>query len=100
MDVLSTVFLEVVEMGLSASLVILVVLPVRLLMRRLSAGFAYLLWIVVAVGLEIPATIASPVSIFNLDLQAAGTCQKAFNMKSYQDVAETVSYEDDVPVSS
>lgn len=100
MDVLSTVFLKVVEMGLSASLVILVVLPVRLLMRRFSAGFAYLLWIVVAVRLVIPATIASPVSIFNLDLQAAGTCQKAFNMKSYQDAAETVSYEDDVPVST
>ena len=58
MDVLTTVFLKVVEMGLSASLVILIVLPIRLMMKRLSAGFAYLLWIAVAVRLITPETIA------------------------------------------
>lgn len=100
MDVLTTVFLKVVEMGLSASLVILIVLPVRLLMKRLSAGFAYLLWIVVAVRLITPATTASPVSIFNLDLQAFGNYQKEFRIKNFQDAAETVSYENNVPVSA
>lgn len=100
MDVLTTVFLKVVEMGLSASLVILIVLPVRILMKRLSAGFAYLLWIVVAVRLITPATIASPVSIFNLDLQAFGNYQKEFKIKNFQDAAETVSYENNVPVSA
>ena len=100
MDVLTTVFLKVVEMGLSASLVILIVLPIRLMMKRLSAGFAYLLWIAVAVRLITPETIASPVSIFNLDLQAADSYQKESNIKSFQGVAEMVSYDDDVSVST
>ena len=100
MDVLTTVFLKVVEMGLSASLVILIVLPIRLMMKRLSAGFAYLLWIAVAVRLITPETIASPVSIFNLDLQAADSYQKESNIKSFQGVAEMVSYDDGVSVST
>ena len=41
-------FLKIVEMSLTAGIVILVVMFVRLLLRRMPKSFTYVLWLVVA----------------------------------------------------
>ncbi|MDE5697375.1 MAG: M56 family metallopeptidase [Lachnospiraceae bacterium] len=63
---INMLFLKIVEMSLTAGIVILVVMLVRLLIRRLPKSFAYALWIVVAFRLVIPGTADSGISIFNL----------------------------------
>ncbi|MDE7414753.1 MAG: M56 family metallopeptidase [Lachnospiraceae bacterium] len=59
-------FLKIVEMSLTAGIVILVVLFVRLFLRRLPKRFAYTLWLVAAFRLIVPITAASNISIFNM----------------------------------
>ncbi len=61
--VLPRIFSSVLTMSVSASLVILCVLLVRLLLRRAPRVFSYVLWAVVLLRLLCPVTIESPIAI-------------------------------------
>lgn len=60
------VFLTVLEMGLTASVVILAVLFARGIMCRLPKKYVYIMWLVVGIRLVCPVAVSSPVSVFNL----------------------------------
>lgn len=66
MQLLSTIFLKVIEMSITSIPVIVVVMIVRLLLKRLPKSFAYVLWALVAFRLIVPVSIGSDISIFNL----------------------------------
>lgn len=66
MQMINVLFLKITQMSLTAGIVILVVLFVRLLIRRLPRSFAYALWLVVAFRLVVPAAADSDISIFNM----------------------------------
>jgi len=66
MQTINMLFLKIVQMSLTAGVVILVVLFVRLFLRRLPRGFAYALWLVVAFRLVVPAAVGSKISIFHI----------------------------------
>ena len=56
------IFPEIFNMSLSASVVILVVMTVRLLLKRTPKIFSYTLWAVVLFRLLCPITLESPIS--------------------------------------
>lgn len=58
-----TIFAKVLAMSLTASFVILAVLPVRLLLGRLPKGFCCVLWGIVLLRLLCPAAMPSPLSL-------------------------------------
>ncbi len=60
-----SVFETVLEMSLTASVVILTVLLARTLLSKAPKKYAYLLWLVVAFRLCIPFSFESSLSIFN-----------------------------------
>lgn len=60
---LDSLFYKLLDMSLSASVVILVVLIARLALKRAPALFSYLLWAVVLFRLLCPVTIPAPVSL-------------------------------------
>lgn len=66
MQMISMLFLKIVNMSLTAGVVILVVLFVRLLIKKLPKSFAYMLWTVVAFRLIVPVSADADISIFNL----------------------------------
>ena len=68
---METVFLKILNMSLSAALVIVVVLLARLLLRRAPGKWRYLLWIVVAFRLVCPVSVSAPFSILRLTAQPA-----------------------------
>ena len=70
---MEAVFLKILNMSLSAALVIVVVLLARLLLRRAPGKWRYLLWIVVAFRLLCPVSISAPFSILRLTAQPAVT---------------------------
>ena len=63
---LETVFWTVVNMSITASVAIVLVLAARLLLRRTSKLFSYLLWGLVLFRLLCPLSLPSPVSLLNL----------------------------------
>ena len=63
---MEAVFLKILNMSLSASVVIVVVLFVRLLLRKAPKKWSYLLWLVVAFRLCFPVSIESMFSIFSV----------------------------------
>lgn len=56
----------ILNMSLTGSIVILVVLAARLMMRKLPKKYLYLLWAVVGFRLLCPVTLESSLSIFNI----------------------------------
>lgn len=62
---INALFLKILQMSLTAGVVIVVVLLARLFIRRLPKSFAYALWLVVAFRLVVPITARSDISIFN-----------------------------------
>ncbi len=60
------VFFTVLEMGLTASVVILAVFMARGLMFRLPKKYVYAMWLVVGIRLVCPVAVSSPLSVFNL----------------------------------
>ena len=58
-------FQKIVEMSLMGSVVILVTMLARFLLRKRSKRFIMILWAVVAVRLLLPINIQSEISIFN-----------------------------------
>ena len=61
---IENIFLKVLNMSLTASLVITVILLVRLLLKRAPKIFSYVLWIVVLFRLVCPISFSSDFSIF------------------------------------
>ncbi|MBO4637742.1 MAG: hypothetical protein J5685_11420 [Clostridiales bacterium] len=59
-------FMTVLSMSLTGSIVIGVVLLARLFMRRLPKKYTYLLWLIVAFRLLCPISLQSSFSIFNI----------------------------------
>lgn len=66
MQIFNTLFLKILEMSLTAGIVIMMVLFVRFLIRGLPKSYAYMLWIVVAFRLVVPFSVDSDISIFNM----------------------------------
>lgn len=60
------IFLSILNMGMTASVVILAVLLARGMMRRVPKKFAYALWLIVGIRLVCPVAVSSPLSVFNL----------------------------------
>ena len=63
---LQTMFLTVVNMSITASAAILLVLPARLLLRRAPKVFSYALWAVVLFRLLCPVSLPSVISLYNV----------------------------------
>ena len=59
---LTTLFYQLLNMSLAASVVILAVLLARLALRGVPAVFSYLLWAVVLFRLLCPASLPGPVT--------------------------------------
>lgn len=60
---MTAVFLKLLNMSLTASLLILAVLPIRLLMKKAPKWMTCLLWLMVAVALVCPVRPQSPMSV-------------------------------------
>ncbi len=60
------VFLRVLRMSLAGGVVILLILPLRLMLRRAPRKYAYGLWPAAAFRLLVPVSLPSPVSLFRL----------------------------------
>ena len=63
---MSSLFLNILEMSVMGSVVILITMLIRQLLRKRSKRFILILWAVVVLRLMIPVSIESPLSIFNL----------------------------------
>ena len=61
-------FLDVLNMSVTASYVIAAVLLLRLLLRRAPKVYSYALWSVVGFRLACPVSVSSALSLFNLRL--------------------------------
>ena len=72
---MEAVFLKVLNMSVTASYVIAVVLLLRLLLRKLPKKISYLLWSVVAFRLCCPVTWQSVFSLFRLNPLTADSVQ-------------------------
>lgn len=59
-------FTSVINMGLTASVVILAVLLARFFLGRLPKKYSYLLWVIVGIRLICPFGVTSSLSVFNL----------------------------------
>ncbi|MBR3860872.1 MAG: M56 family metallopeptidase [Oscillospiraceae bacterium] len=79
---MEAVFLRLLNMELSAALVILAVLLVRLLLRRAPKKWSYLLWGVVAFRLICPVSINAPFSVLGLTAQGAAVTGSALGAAS------------------
>jgi len=60
---MNAVFLKILNMSLTASLLILAVLPIRILMKKAPKWTTCLLWGMVAVALICPVRFESPASV-------------------------------------
>ena len=63
---MEALFLRILKMSLAGGTVILLILPLRLLLRRAPKRFSYLLWAAAAFRLCVPASLPSPFSLFRL----------------------------------
>ncbi|ABX42684.1 M56 family metallopeptidase [Lachnoclostridium phytofermentans] len=61
-----TLFPKIVDMSLTASVVIVFVLLARLLLKKAPKKFSYFLWIVVLFRLICPVSISTSFSLFNV----------------------------------
>ena len=65
---MENIFLQVLNMSLTAGVTVLVVLLVRLFLKKLPKKYSYLLWSVVGFRLLCPVSFDSIFSIFNLNI--------------------------------
>ena len=63
---MEALFLRILKMSLAGGAVILLILPLRLLLRSAPKRFSYLLWAAAAFRLCVPASLPSPFSLFRL----------------------------------
>lgn len=59
-------FLQILDMAVTACPVIIIVLVVRGIMYRLPKKYRYIIWLVVFIRLTCPVAISSPISLFNV----------------------------------
>ncbi len=64
---------QILNMGITASVVIAAVLLIRGVMHRMPKKYLYMLWVVVGIRLICPVAVSSPVSLFNMIGQGAKT---------------------------
>lgn len=62
---MTDLFLKVLEMSLTGSVVILVTMLARFILRKRSKRFIMILWAVVALRMLVPVSFESPISVFN-----------------------------------
>ncbi|MBQ3154324.1 MAG: peptidase M56, partial [Clostridia bacterium] len=91
-----TVFETILEMSLTASIVILVVMLARMLLSKAPKKYAYLLWLVVAFRLCVPFSFESSISIFNTadaipTFDTEASTQETSSETSSETVSESVS---------
>lgn len=63
---MQSIFLNILDMSITAGCVAAVVILVRQLLKRVPKKYSYLLWLVVAFRLVCPVSFSSNISIFNL----------------------------------
>ncbi len=85
--ILDTLF----KMSMTASVVILAVLMVRLFMRRLPKIYSYLLWTIVGIRLCVPFSFESRLSIFNLFNKVETDMQTAVSVPVTNTAAQTAA---------
>ena len=61
------IFVQILDMSLAGTFVILAVLLLRGLMRRFPKKYVYALWLIVGIRLVCPVAVYSPLSLFNLN---------------------------------
>ena len=66
MPVLEAIFIKILNMSLTAGIVICIVLLMRFLLRRIPKIFSYILWMVVLFRLLCPVSFSSAMSFFNI----------------------------------
>jgi len=66
MNFLKDSFLDIFNMSITTSYVIIAVLIIRLLLKRAPKKFSYILWSVVGFRLICPISFSSILSIFNI----------------------------------
>ncbi len=66
MSVLEAAFIKILNMSLTAGIVICIVLLMRFLLRRAPKIFSYILWMVVLFRLLCPLSFSSAMSFFNI----------------------------------
>ena len=101
---MSSLFLNILEMSVMGSVVILITMLIRQLLRKRSKRFILILWAVVVLRLMIPVSIESPLSIFNLlpsriqNLSAVAQAEDAADPDSYSvEIKETAIHSADAP---
>lgn len=67
------IFTQILNMGITASVVIAVVILIRAVMHRMPKKYLYMLWVIVGIRLICPVAVSSPVSLFNMIGQGAKT---------------------------
>ncbi len=68
MTVFTMLFLKIFNMSLTAGIVILMILPVRCLLKKFPCNLSYVLWLVVAFRLMIPVSVDAGISVFNMHI--------------------------------
>lgn len=61
-------FVQILNMSITASFVIAVILSVRIIIRKLPKKYSFLLWLIVGIRLVCPFAATSPFSMFNLNI--------------------------------
>ncbi len=95
-----TVFETILEMSLTASIVILVVMLARMLLSKAPKKYAYLLWLVVAFRLCVPFSFESSISIFNTDAIPSFDLETSVQEQSSETVSDAVSESVSAPEAS
>ncbi|MBO7425426.1 MAG: hypothetical protein J6U23_07075 [Clostridiales bacterium] len=63
---MTTLFLKLLEMSITGSVVIMITILAGILLRKRSKRYIMILWLAVAVRLLLPVSIESSISVFNL----------------------------------
>jgi len=85
-------FMGILQMGIDASVVIVLVLLTRMLLGKAPKKYAYFLWIIVGIQLVCPVKIASPFSVYNLLPQSSDRMEQSlekYTGVSWQNVRMT-----------
>ena len=90
---LTEIFLKILDMSLTASAAIIIVLFLRLLLKRAPKVLSYALWGIVLFRLLCPVTIQSDFSLFGImdtPYNVSGTMEYVAGNNNYNDYPETV----------
>lgn len=87
-------FTKIINMSLTASVVILIVWVVRGLLWKAPKKYAYVLWLIVGIRLLCPVGIASPLSVYNL------FSNESMQIKQYKSLEQNVDINYDMSQNS